>query len=217
MHGDRTQDPGSNTVHHPWFSQWYLRAEPLLERELGMARRRQNQEASGRTLIIGAGTGLDVPALGSAVADVVLLEPDPTMRRALAHRFPDYHLVAGRAEAMPLAEASFDTVISSLVLCSVDDVSQVLQEIHRVLAIGGQYLFLEHVAHPRPWPRRIQYGLDPLWRRLGGGCRLTRDLEAAIVRSSLTLEKCEWVRRGMLLPVIRGRARRAAIASTRDC
>jgi ubiquinone/menaquinone biosynthesis C-methylase UbiE len=140
-----------------------------------MTRRTQNQQASGRTLIIGAGTGLDIPALGDGVTELILLEPDATMRRTLAQRFPDLPLVAWPAEAMPFDAGSFETVISTFVLCRVVDVERVLREVARVLTPGGQYLFLEHVANPHRGARLFQHGsvpardralVAPAWRRL---------------------------------------------------
>ncbi len=193
-------------VDHPWFSRGYVRTEAAVERAVGEARRAQNVAARGRTLIVGAGTGLDVPALGPGATDVVLLEPDATMRDVLVRRYPTLRVVGEPAEAMPLERGSMDTVISSLVLCSVADLRQVLEEIARVLGGGGQYLFLEHVANPR-WPAgAIQRAMDPLWNRMGGGCHLTRDVVQAIAESPLQLDGLEPVHRGGLLPIVRGRA-----------
>jgi len=156
----------AGALHHPRLSRWYYRAEPRIERWVSAARRAQNAQALGRTLILGAGTGLDVPALGPQVTEVVLLEPDPTMRRTLIRRYPSHALVAWPAEAMPFPAETFETVIGSLVLCSVVDPDRVLAEIARVLTPGGQYLVLEHVASPHRGARLIQYGIDPVWRRL---------------------------------------------------
>ena len=198
--------PHLRTVDHPWFSRWYVRTEHAVERAVGDARRAQNAQAVGRTLIIGAGTGLDVPALGPGATNVVLLEPDATMRGILAQRYPTLPLVGEPAEAMRLDPGSMDTVISSLVLCSVSDLRQVLDEIARVLRPGGQYLFLEHVANPRWLAGSVQRAVDPLWRRMGGGCHLTRDVVLALAGSPLQPDWVDPVHQGGLLPVIRGRA-----------
>lgn len=193
-------------VDHPWFSRAYRLAERPLERALGKVRRAQNAQASGRTLIIGAGTGLDVPALGKGTTEVVLLEPDATMRRILARRFPTLRIVGATVEAPDLGEGQYDTVIGSLVLCSVSDVAPALEGIARVLTPGGQYLFLEHVRSPGRLAAGLQRLVEPAWHRLGAGCHLTRDVEAAVGASTLTLTHCETVRWGAFLPVIRGRA-----------
>lgn len=211
MGGADRRGPGAaRLVDHPRFSRWYPYTERFLERAVGQARRQQNAQAVGRTLILGAGTGLDVPALGEGVAALILLEPDATMRRTLARRYPDLPVVAWPAEAMPFDPESFDTVISTLVLCSVVDVARVLREVARVLTPGGQYLFLEHVVSPQPGVRWVQHGIEPVWRRVGGGCRLTRDVHTAVTHSPLRLTACDSVRSGGILPVIRGRAVRGA-------
>jgi ubiquinone/menaquinone biosynthesis C-methylase UbiE len=197
-------------VAHPWFSRFYRWSEWAVEQAVGEARRAQNIEAQGRTLVLGAGTGLDVPALLEATRDVWLLEPDSTMRRWLGERYPNLPLVDAPGESMPFDDAMFDTVVSSLVLCSVQDVSRVLEEIGRVLKPGGQFLFLEHVASPHLVARAAQQALTPAWKRVGGGCRLARDVVAAIRRSPLQLVSVTAVRENPLLPVIRGRALRPA-------
>ncbi|MGC8487089.1 MAG: class I SAM-dependent methyltransferase [Clostridia bacterium] len=193
-------------VHHPWFSRLYPFAEPALHRMVGQVRVQQNRRAVGRTLLIGAGTGLDVPVLGSAASDVVLLEPDATMRRIVTRRYPHLPCWDAPAESIPSPPDAFDTVISSLVLCSVTDMDQVLDEIARVLKPGGQFLFLEHVVSRAAGTRLLQHTVDPAWRHLAGGCRLTRDVEAGIRSSPLALVEYEPVRAGGLLPVVRGRA-----------
>jgi ubiquinone/menaquinone biosynthesis C-methylase UbiE len=202
-------------VHHSVFSRLYHVGERLIDDWVGEARRAQNRRAAGRTLILGAGTGLDVPLIGPDATEVWLLEPDPTMRAILRRRFPDHPVVAAPAERTGLDAASFDTVLSSLVLCSVTDVDAVLAEVARVLKPGGRFLFLEHVAHADPGPRRLQAVLTPVWRMVGGGCHLTRDVVGAIRRSPLRLESVKTVRTGLLLPVVRGSAVRPPVAEDR--
>jgi ubiquinone/menaquinone biosynthesis C-methylase UbiE len=194
------------SVRHPLFSRVYHATEAAVEQAVGAYRRRQNGEAKGRTLIVGAGTGLDVPVLGAAVTDIILLEPDDTMRAILADRYPALPVLAAPAESIPLPDAAVDTVISSLVLCSVDDPDRVVGEVARVLRPGGRFLFLEHVAHPAPFPYLAQRVVTPLWSRLGGGCRLTRDVLEVLHRSPLRVTEWETVRNGWLLPVVRGKA-----------
>lgn len=198
--------PTSAPIDHPLFSRWYALMQGSLERALGGVRRDQNAQALGRTLIIGAGTGLDVPAMGPGANELVLLEPDATMRRILSQKYPQVQQVDAAAEAMPFPEDSFDTVISSLVLCSVRDLPQVLTEVARVLEPGGQYLFMEHVIDERRWGSTLQHWIEPLWSSLGGGCHLTRDIRSAIIQSPLQLERCEMARRGWPTPVVVGRA-----------
>ena len=96
-------------------------------------------------------------------------------------------VVRADAEALPFPDASFDTVVSTLVLCTVADLARSLAEVRRVLAPGGRLLFLEHVRHPEPARARRQARLTPLQRRVACGCHLDRATPAAIAAAGLTL------------------------------
>lgn len=192
-------------VNHPTFSRIYRLLQGAIERNIGHLRSRQNVRAYGHTLVVGAGTGLDVPQLNpETVGDLVLLEPDPTMRRWLLQNYPGTPVLASPVERIAAEAETFDTVISSLVLCSVFNVDQALREIARVLKPGGQYLFLEHVQHEHAAPRLLQHGLNPVWRRVGGGCRLILDLRRHLMQSPLTVTEYALRRRGLLVPIVAG-------------
>ena len=195
-------------VDHPVFSRLYIWGQDYLEHAVGDVRTRQNERAYGRTLVVGAGSGLDVAALGAQVTELVLLEPDPLLGAYLRKEYPDIHLVTSAAEHMELEDQTFDTVITSLVLCSVLDVAQVLDEIHRVLKPGGQYLFMEHVKHDATPAGMIQTSLTPLWKRIAGGCRLNRDIKSELIRSPLTLLRYELVKPNYVIPIVTGQALR---------
>ncbi len=144
-------------------------------------------EARGDVLELGAGTGGNLSLYPTGIRRLVLSEPDRHMRamllRKLASR-PGVEVLDAPAESLPLPARSFDTVVATLVLCSVEDPGRTLSEIHRVLRPGGTFLFLEHVAAPTgTWSRRAQGVLEPVWRRIAGNCHLTREtgplLEAA--------------------------------------
>ena len=145
-------------------------------------------DVSGRVLEVGAGTGLNLRHYRHAAIDeLVLAEPDPAMRCRLDVRVVALGvkatIVDARAERLPFDDASFDAVVSTLVLCSVPDQAVALAEVRRVLRPGGRLVFLEHVAADptrEPGPVRWQRRLDPVWTRLCGGCHLTRDTEASI-------------------------------------
>ena len=117
----------------------------------GMRRRRRAlvADARGRVLEIGAGTGLNAAHYPDTVDDLLMTEPEPGMRRRLARRLARHALparvVAAPAERLPLPDASVDTVVSTLVLCTVTDPEGALREIARVLRPDGQVLFIEHV------------------------------------------------------------------------
>jgi ubiquinone/menaquinone biosynthesis C-methylase UbiE len=141
--------------------------------------------AAGDVLEIGAGNGGNLPYLPADV-HLTLLDINPYMLRYLQERaarlnLSAYRALAAGAERLPFPPASFDTVISVHVLCSVADQGRALDEVRRVLRPGGTFLFLEHVAAPRHTNAyRWQRFVNPAWRVIGNGCHLTRDTGAAI-------------------------------------
>ncbi|MCB9751320.1 MAG: class I SAM-dependent methyltransferase [Myxococcales bacterium] len=175
--------------------------------------------AAGEVLEIGAGTGANLPLYGADVERLVLTEPDRFMARKLAPKLAPVarrrrvELLSARAEALPFADASFDFVVTTLVLCSVGELDRALRELRRVLRPGGRLLFLEHVAAGDERPDRLawQRRIEPVWRRIAGNCHLTRVTDRAIERAGFELGALErasvrkalpWVR-----PSIRGWAR----------
>ena len=145
---------------------------------LGALREELVGHAEGETLEIGAGTGLNLPRYRTP-RRVVVTEPEPSMLRHLERRpHPaGVPVLVGAAsgDALPFPDHSFDTVVSTLVLCSVDSPSRVLAEVRRVLRPGGRYVFLEHGGSHDPRLARWQRRLEPVWKHLAGGCHLTRD------------------------------------------
>jgi ubiquinone/menaquinone biosynthesis C-methylase UbiE len=136
-------------------------------------------EARGEVLELGAGTGGNLVHYPPAVTRLVVSEPDRHMRamlhRKLRHR-DDVQVLDVPGEALPFPASSFDTVVATLVLCSVQEPAPVLSEVRRVLRPGGAFLFLEHVsAPPRSWSRRAQGAIEPVWKHVAGNCHLTRD------------------------------------------
>jgi SAM-dependent methyltransferase len=146
--------------------------------------------ATGVTLEIGAGTGLNLRHYPPDVSRLLLVEPDQHMMRWLRRRAeqvsPAARLVAAVAGQLPFPEATIDTVVVTFTLCSVPDVPQALQEIARVLAPGGRLLFMEHV---RSAESRIAARQDkiPLQYRLIG-CHPNRETLREIMGSPLALE-----------------------------
>ena len=170
-------------------------------------RRELIAEASGRSLELGAGTGLNLDHYPDAVTKLVLTEPFEPMARRLRERVTasgrDAEVVVAGAENLPFPDDAFDTVVSTLVLCTVDDVPATLAEIDRVLSPGGRLLFCEHVRSEEPARARWQDRLERPWRFVGHGCRPNRDTVATIDSSPLTLERVE---RGTLrkaAPIVR--------------
>jgi ubiquinone/menaquinone biosynthesis C-methylase UbiE len=171
----------------------------LGERRGMRARRRELLAgARGRVLELGAGTGLNLPHYPRDV-HLVLTEPDPAMRRALERRVRREATVLGAsAEALPFADGSFDTVVSTMVLCTVGDVAAAVREVRRVLAPGGQLIFIEHVRASAPRLAAWQDRLAAPWRVLGQGCRCNQPTLELLEASGLRVEQATPARwRGM--------------------
>lgn len=164
-----------------------MRQPPLLpfrERVIGGAR--------GRVLEIGIGSGLNLPLYGPAVDTVIGLEPSPELLRmardrAATARVP-VQLLEASAEAVPLDTASIDTVVMTWTLCTIPDPHSALAELRRVLKPGGALLFVEHGRAPELAVARWQDRLDPLWRRIAGGCHLNREIDTLIAGSGFRID-----------------------------
>lgn len=141
-------------------------------------RRRLLAQARGRVLELGAGTGLNLRHYPDGLEELILVEPDPAMRRRLARRLERHgrsgQIVDAVAERLPLPDQSVDTVVATLVLCTVDDPERALNEIARVLRPDGELLFVEHVRSRSSRLARVQDALAGPWRRFACGCRCNR-------------------------------------------
>ena len=148
-------------------------------------RRRTAGLAHGDVLEIGGGTGANLPYYPPD-ARVTFVEPDPHMIRRLRRHVGEHGggrqtaIVRQMGESLPFADASFDAVVSTLVLCMVRDADAVAREARRVLRPGGEFLFYEHVVSPRRRGEWWQHKLNPMWRCVTTGCNLDRDLAGAI-------------------------------------
>jgi ubiquinone/menaquinone biosynthesis C-methylase UbiE len=143
--------------------------------------------ASGRTLDLGTGTGRNLPWLPPGLP-AVAVDPHPQNLAAARRRAPGVALVRARAEALPFRDGAFDTVLSGLVFCSVDEPAAGLAEVRRVLAPGGAFRLLEHVRSERRLEARLQDLLQPAWTWLAGGCRPNRETERAVEAAGFEVE-----------------------------
>jgi ubiquinone/menaquinone biosynthesis C-methylase UbiE len=168
---------------HPIFARIYDRLLDESERK-GLAEVRAGllARATGRTLELGAGTGINLEHYPPAVTELVLTEPDPHMAKRLRKRLEEDPPAAGvevaevGAESLPSIDASFDTVVSTLVFCTVDYPKAAVAEAHRVLKPGGTLLFIEHVRGEEGSGRaRWQDRLERPWGWIAGGCHPNRD------------------------------------------
>jgi len=171
-------------------------------------------QATGATIEIGAGTGLNLPHYPASVTRLTAVEPDPHMARRLRRRAArsgrEVEIISATAGQLPLPDAAFDTAVVTFALCSVPDEQAALGEITRVLAAGGRLLFLEHVRSADPGIAAKQDRMPFPYPLIG--CHPNRDTLREIEASPLAVES---VRRGELpkapkieRPMIVGTARR---------
>jgi ubiquinone/menaquinone biosynthesis C-methylase UbiE len=158
----------------------------------------------GRVLEIGPGPGTNLRYFAPDVAWIGI-DPNPHMgpylQKEAAKIGIHAELMHGTAEQLPVSDASVDAVVSSLVLCSVDDLPQVLREVRRVLKPGGRFVFIEHVAAPQgTFRRRVQRALRPAWSRFGDGCQPDRETWRAIEAAGFSHVQLEHFRAP--LPVV---------------
>jgi ubiquinone/menaquinone biosynthesis C-methylase UbiE len=135
--------------------------------------------AEGTVLEVGGGTGFNLPYYPAAVSAITISDPVGGMleraRKRAASVGREVTTAGAPAEALPFEDASFDTVVASYVLCSVDDQDRALAEIRRVLRPGGRYLFIEHVRADDPALARKQDRWEGLWKRVCFGCHPNRE------------------------------------------
>lgn len=178
----------SQSQGHPIFAAIYDRFGGRLETgPIGRARRALLASATGVVVDIGSGTGTNLAHLAGQpqeVTEIHAVEPDPHMARRLAERIPAHgHLHQASAEALPFDDACVDTVVTTLVLCSVSEPEVAIGEIRRVLRPGGRVLVLEHVVASNSLVAVGQKLLRVPWRWAGAGCTLDRDTVAAFERA----------------------------------
>lgn len=161
---------------------------------LGALRERLLGGAEGRVLEIGSGTGANLRLLGPATESLTVTEPEAPMMRRLERRAraeaPTATVLQVSAEELPFEDEAFDAVVSTLVLCGVDDQPRALGQVRRVLRPGGRLLFLEHVRSEKTNVARAQDALNPL-NKLLVSCNCNRATLAAIGRAGFVIEHVE--------------------------
>jgi ubiquinone/menaquinone biosynthesis C-methylase UbiE len=140
--------------------------------------------AGGEILEIGFGTGLNLPHYPDHIRRITAVDPNPGMHRRAEKRIAASQIEVekhvGRTEQLPFGDASFDCVVSTFTLCSVEDERRAMSEVYRILRPGGSFLFLEHGICPEPDVQKWQRRLNWLQRTFGGNCHLDRKIRFII-------------------------------------
>ena len=161
--------------------------------DVGELRRQVVPLAQGRVLELGCGGGYNQPFYDrDRVTSYAGIDPNHALLEGARERARtngwDHEIREGRGEAIPFADGSFDTVVCTYTMCSVDDQPQVMAEMRRVLKPGGRLLFLEHGKAPDPGPQKWQRRIEPVWKRVMGNCHLTREVGTALRSAGFEVE-----------------------------
>jgi ubiquinone/menaquinone biosynthesis C-methylase UbiE len=204
----------------PRFARMYMRSAASAEQRGATDHRRRLLDGlSGTVVEIGSGHGLNFPLYPPEVAEVIAIEPEPTLRSqaetAATTATVPIRILAGVADELPLEDASVDAAVASLVLCTVPDQSRAFAEIRRVLRPDGELRFYEHVV-PRCQPKRALFQVidrSGIWPAIAGGCHAARDTTTVIMQAGFDIEEIERfgfsaTRFQPLVPHILGTARR---------
>lgn len=164
--------------------------------ELGKYRRLALAAARGRTLEIGFGTALNLPYYPEAVTELVVLDSENMLRSRVERRIAACSIPVSRMQLdaqgrLPFDDRSFDSVVTTLTLCSIDNTAPVLAEIRRVLKPDGGFLFWEHGRSDDPAVARRQDRFNPIQRVIGAGCNMNRPIDRLIREAGFEIRKLD--------------------------
>ena len=184
---------------HKWFASIYDRLQAPAERSyMRKIRQRIVGEARGRVLELGAGTGASFPYYNDHAEEVIAIEPDPFMLERARLRAQDLgrhiELRQASAEQLPFEDGSFDTVVSTLVMCSVSDPQRALSEVRRVLKPSGELRMYEHVRYEHAFGAFWQDVITPVWRWFAAGCHPNRDTASLVREAGFEFEQLELIK-----------------------
>ena len=180
-----------------WYDHYILPKLTDLVCSAGTHRRQREKIvplARGRVLEIGLGSGLNLAHYDADAVEMVWgLDPSPGMSRLAESRIREapveVRLLAHAADNIPLEDDSADTVLLTFTLCTIPDFEAALAQMRRVLNPGGRLLFCEHGEAPDESVRRWQDRINPLWKKLAGGCNLNRPIPSCLERAGFAIQE----------------------------
>jgi ubiquinone/menaquinone biosynthesis C-methylase UbiE len=175
---------------------------PLEKNKFQTIRKHLISEAMGRVLEIGSGTGANF-LFYDKVSSVVAIEPNPDMLKKSIPKAQKQHVSIhphiGDAETLSYPDHSFDTVVGTLVFCTIPNPDKALNEIRRVLKPGGKLLLFEHVRLNHSSLGILQDLLTPAWKRFCDGCCLNRNTLQLTKRAGFHVGKVDSIYKGLFL------------------
>jgi ubiquinone/menaquinone biosynthesis C-methylase UbiE len=177
------------------FAKWYdFFMSPLEQRKFKSIRRELLKGASGRVLELGSGTGVNFP-LYDNVDRVIAIEPSqPMIDRSLTKQqsaVVPIEIVKASAENLPFEDCTFDTIVATLVFCTIPNVEKAINELKRVCKPDGKILLFEHVKMENGVLSKIQERLTPFWKKVCDGCCLDRETLKAFTNQGMEIERVE--------------------------
>jgi ubiquinone/menaquinone biosynthesis C-methylase UbiE len=175
----------------PWLLGKACAAKPIMKQRAKVV-----PFAEGRVLELGLGSGLNLPFYDPAkVTSVHGVDPSAELR-AIAEAAPrpeglEVSVAEGVAESLPFEDHSFDSVVCTFTLCSVHAPPAALAEARRVLKPGGRFFYCEHGLAPDEGVARWQRRVEPIWKRIAGGCHLTRPITSAVAGAGFSIERSD--------------------------
>jgi len=156
----------------------------MADKSMEEFRRKVLVGAKGEVLEIGFGSGLNLPFYPTTLTHLTAVDINPGMeklaRKVIANSPVGVEYLIINGEKLPFKEQSFDTVVSTWTLCSIERVELALSEIRRVLKPDGKFLFIEHGLSPETKTQRWQNRLNPIQKKMAGNCHLNRPISALI-------------------------------------
>ena len=176
--------------------------KPLEKRKLSSIRRRLLKKATGQVLELGSGTGINFP-LYQNVQSVTAIEPNPLMtERAVNNKsqaIVPIDIVQAGAENLPFEDETFDTLVATLVFCTIPDAEKAILEMKRVCKPNGTILMFEHVKMRNPFLSKLQDWLTPAWKKVCDGCCLNRETEKLVSQNGLKIIERKEFYRGLFI------------------